>query len=172
MAKKKAAKAKKAPPTVQDEPVGQIYVRRLSQVAEFFAVAENTVTRWRRREGYPRIRGRYELREIARWIAGHRESTQQPSQVAELRAERLRMELEKDRGELIEADHVEWAIGWLCSSARAILSEFPDRVVVDLDLKDKEAERVRRTAQKCATEALEALAAIPHAALNRDEDEE
>jgi phage terminase Nu1 subunit (DNA packaging protein) len=97
-----------------------------AEVANFFAVATDTVHAWRKK-GMPGVSGRYDLREILIWLRGdgpwrEREKVDHPATAQdrrrEFQAQLEELKLRKELGELIPREHVHATYQELADSLR------------------------------------------------------
>ena len=142
-----------------DSPPSEVWFRRGADVAEWFDVQEKTLARWRRRDQFPARTGKgYGVRAIGQWLAHRAAAT--PSGLAEVKTALLQLDLREREGELVDVTEVQRVIAGACSTARALLSELPDRLIKVLDLDGTAAETTRGLARGVVNNALESLAAI------------
>jgi hypothetical protein len=134
--------------TVQATDAG--IVDNLSQVATFFGVAPGTVRGDWRQSGMPGQRGAWDLKKIMAWknarlgdpvasrAAANPSSTAARKQMAEVvlvvrKCERLQIELDRMRGELINRDTAQQELASILSIIKSRLQGIPEDVVLELN---------------------------------------
>ena len=151
----------------------------LGEVAEFFGAATSTVKGWRS-DGMPGSDAGWPLDAIVRWrfdrLANNDLTTVRKQQEIELNAitiDARRLELSKDRGELVELAEVElWASVALCECRSQIMS-IPEAIATSAppELRNharEEADRTCRAALKSLHRRLELAQLDQEQAANGD----
>lgn len=147
----------------QQASVGRWVVKTLSDVAEFFGLATQTVKQWRTEPvPMPGVDGGYDLREVVRWRVdklqgGTARSAKQIQDLergqVKLAAERL--ELERLRDSLVSRQDVEEWAEVVLSEARDLIMQIPGAVSAVCALQDRDT--VFEQADAMVRDTLQAL---------------
>ena len=116
------------------QPAGRWVVKTLKEVAEALGYARQTVNQWRSEPGMPGQPGAYPIPEIAQWrfakLRGGGDlataKKEQDLELGKVELETKRMELAKDRGELLERDDVELFVATALIEAREMVMSLPE----------------------------------------------
>ena len=113
-------------------PAGRWIVKTLAEVAEALGYARQTVNQWRSEPGMPGEPGAYPVPAIAQWRIAKLRGTggdlatakkEQDLELGKVELETKRMELAKERGELLDAGDVErWAATALIEAREMVMS--------------------------------------------------
>jgi len=120
--------------TKRDVPSGRWVVKTLREVAEALGYAVQTVNQWRSDSGMPGQPGAYPIPEIAQWrfakLRGGGDlataKKEQDLELGKVELETKRMELEKERGELLDRADVELFVASACIEFREVVMSLPE----------------------------------------------
>lgn len=161
-------------------------VRSRAEVAAWFARSASTVDNWATRcphlqAGTPGIAGRYDCQKIAQWLAAERSAVGETTdallrrqgaeaELMEARRDKLRLELARERGEIVDVEVVHVFLAQELQRFAAGLEKIADEVSLHVD--DEHREDVRRAVERTVERHLEALAECdPVRAIARHNDE-
>jgi len=116
--------------TKKPKPVGRWVVKTLGEVAEALGYAKQTVNQWRSEVGMPGEVGAYPIPEIAQWrfakLRGGGDlavaKKEQDLELGKVELESRKMDLAKERGELLDRNDVElWAATALIEAREQVM---------------------------------------------------
>ncbi|MHC4403115.1 MAG: hypothetical protein ACYTG0_25925 [Planctomycetota bacterium] len=152
-------------------------VRTRREVSRHFRVSERTVSTWigRGMPGHPSNRGvpgRFDLKVIARWLKtqnlGPRAKRRtngdsQHSRLDRLRADRIELEIGRERGDLVPLTPILNALQRYVGEAKSILESLRDRICAEVGdlLDDERRERLRAIVAEEVRGVLERVSKIP-----------